>query len=236
MRAAIPRIDILMTGQTLPAIRAKHGDFDQWFQDRSEGAASFRLHSVYNGMPIPAVGDSDGWIITGASISVNDADPWLRDLKKMVGQAVVHGHPILGVCFGHQLLAVSCGGRVRMNPKGWELGTTEVDLTSAGTASPLFAGIGSPIMVYQTHQETVTDLPPEAKILAENALGIQAFQIGRRAFGVQFHPEFTREIAGMYVELRREKSGTNHELSDGGADASQRIIANFIQLITREEI
>jgi GMP synthase (glutamine-hydrolysing) len=221
-----------MTGRTLPPIRREHGDFDRWFQEQWESEASYRVHSVFNGEPVPSRADSDGWIITGAPESVNDALPWLLDLKTVVARAVDDDHPILGVCFGHQLLAASCGGHVRINPKGWELGTTEIELTSAGTVSPLFAGLDTPVWVYHSHQETVTELPPAAHVLATNDMGIQAFQMGHRVFGVQFHPEFTSDIARMYVELRTGRNDVGSGWPRKSASGSRKVLANFNKLIT----
>ncbi len=232
VKKAAPRIDILMTGQTLPAIRERHGDFDLWFQEQHDTLARFRVRYLFDSDPIPVLSESDGWIITGASVSVNDDLPWLPAVQEDIRRAIGLEHPILGVCFGHQLLAVAAGGRVAPNPRGWELGSAAVELTPAGTASPLFQGMDARIPVYQTHQEVVTDLPAGAQVLAENEMGVQAMQVGPKAFGVQFHPEFTAPIARMYVELRRECADGALQEPDTQAESSRQVITNFIHSMT----
>ena len=232
MSPAVPRVDILMTGRTLPPIQEHYGDFDRWFQERPGVKASYRVHFLFDGDPVPAPVDSDGWIITGSSDSVNDDLPWFPAVKEGIARSVDDGHPVLGVCFGHQLLAVSTGGRVGLNPEGWELGPATVILTEAGAGSPLFQGMVRHIPVYQTHQEMVTDLPPGAQVLATNDMGLQAFRLGSFAFGVQFHPEFKEEVARMYVRLRSGRSNAACPGLDTRGENSRQVLTNFIQHLT----
>ncbi|MFB0517560.1 MAG: gamma-glutamyl-gamma-aminobutyrate hydrolase family protein [Candidatus Neomarinimicrobiota bacterium] len=233
MSRAIPFIDILMMGRTLPPIREHFGDFDRWFQERPEVPARFRVHYLFDGDPPPKHSESDAWIITGSSGSVHDEFPWLPAVKEGIVRAANDGQPILGVCFGHQLLAIAIGGKVEINPKGWEMGPAVIDLTRAGTKAPLFQGMASRIPVYQTHREVVTSLPPGAQVLAINEMGLQAFQFGHQAFGVQFHPEFTAEIARMYVALRLDRDPDATFQSPGGSgDNSRKVLTNFIRHVT----
>ncbi|UCH61829.1 MAG: gamma-glutamyl-gamma-aminobutyrate hydrolase family protein [Fidelibacterota bacterium] len=231
MNSITPRMVILMVGRTLPPIREIYGDFDSWFQERSGVRADYQVQLLVDGDPMPVPADSDGWIITGSSNSVNDEIPWLPEVKDGIARAVEDGHPVLGVCFGHQLLAVSNGGRVKPNPVGWELGSATVNLTKAGAASPLFRGMDRRFSVYQTHQDVVTDLPPEAEILAANSMGLQAFQLNGLAFGVQFHPEFTKDITRMYVRLRSGRDDARSSL-DARGESSCQVLTNFIQQLT----
>jgi len=232
MNPVAPRVAILMVGRTLLPIRERHGDFDSWFQERPGVEAGYRVHFLFDGDPLPVPADSDGWIITGSSDSVNDDLPWLPAVKDGIARAVDDGHPVLGVCFGHQLLAVSTGGRVNLNPEGWELGSAMVTLTEAGTASPLFQGMGRRFPVYQTHREVVADLPPGAEILAANSMGLQAFQLNGLAFGVQFHPEFTEDITRMYVRLRSGRDDAVPTSLDTRGENSRQVLTNFIQQLT----
>lgn len=231
MNHSIPRIDILMAGRVLEPIREKYGDFDRWFQDRIHAPARFRVRGLFDGALLPAVSESDGWIITGSPASVNDALPGMRSVRAGIAEVVVGGHPVLGVCFGHQLLAASLGGNVANNPNGWELGLATIALTDAGGRSPIFRGLDARFPVYESHREVVTHLPADGQVLAENEMGLQAFQLGDRAFGVQFHPEFTVDIARMYVQLR---SGNEMPPLIGGRDHpdnARQVLTNFIQHI-----
>ncbi len=232
MSLAPPRIDILMAGRALQPIVEKHGDFDRWFQDRTHAPARYRVRVLFDGAPLPDVSESDGWIITGSPASVNDALPGMGTVRAGIAQAVGGGHSVLGVCFGHQLLAASLGGKVAKNPNGWELGLGTITLTDAGGRSPIFRGFDTRFPVYESHREVVTSLPADGQVLAENEMGLQAFQLGDRAFGVQFHPEFTIDIARMYVQLR---SGNEIPPLTGRRDhpdTARQVLTNFIQHIT----
>jgi GMP synthase (glutamine-hydrolysing) len=233
MALNLPHITILMAGHTLPPIHERFGDFDSWFQTRPERLAGYSVHYLYRENMLPAPRESDGWIITGSPDSVNDPLAWLPGVRKQISAAVETGHPILGVCFGHQLLAQSLGAKVEMNRAGWELGSATIQLTADGLESALFTDLGERIDVYQTHHDVVTDIPSGMKVLATNEMGIQAIEVGERIFGVQFHPEFSPGIAGMYVELR-----SNHQKGrivdiQVNNNVSQKVLDNFIRMLTR---
>jgi GMP synthase (glutamine-hydrolysing) len=118
--------------------------------------------------------------------------PWMLQLGDDLLRLAARGTPVLGVCFGHQLLADALGGVVERNPRGPEIGTREVELTDAGRADPLLAGLPSRLPVQQLHEDHVVAPPPGAVLLATSAHApVQAFAHGRRLRAVQFHPEFT---------------------------------------------
>lgn len=232
MSAAGPRIDILMAGNTLPEIRRRFGAFHQWYRERPDRTARYRSIILYKGEPLPDPAESDGWIISGASDSVSDGLPWLPAAKAGIARAVENGHAILGVCFGHQLLAVALGGEVQSNPQGWELGSAFVELTRSGAACAIFSGFEPRFAVYESHQETVVSLPPGAETLASNEMGLQSFSVGARAFGVQFHPEFNLPITRLYVALRGAKGIPASGRPDPRADDSRQVLNNFIKYIS----
>lgn len=226
--SAIPRIHIIQTGNTLPEIATIHGDFYDWFNNATSVPVQWELSNVHLGDPMPSPSSSDGWIISGSPASVNDNLPWLPSVMPAIADAVDAGHPILGICFGHQLLATSLGGKVTINPKGWELGEAIIKLTSAGTRSPLLRGLGTNAAVYESHNEIVVELPNAAILLADNGMGIQSFGFGDCVWGVQFHPEFTSDVAAMYQMLRNHSTEVEPLISND----SHLIITNFINYMT----
>ena len=115
--------------------------------------------------------------------------------------------PVLGVCFGHQLLARSAGGEVVVNPRGREIGTVTVKLTEAGRKDPLFAWASSDeIEVQATHLDAVDPLPPGATILASNEnCAVQAYRLSETVAGVQFHPELSADAMRDLILSRTDK-------------------------------
>jgi GMP synthase (glutamine-hydrolysing) len=132
----------------------------------------------------------DGIVITGSKASAYWDEEWIEATTEWVRQAHERGLPVLGVCFGHQLLAAALGGRVEAMD-GFEIGYRSVRRTAE---SPLFEGLDREFTTFTTHGDRVTELPPGAEPIAENDYGNHGFRVGH-AFGVQFHPEYDRDTA-----------------------------------------
>lgn len=152
--------------------------------------------------------DFAGMIISGSSSSLVETgaapDPWLDDAADLVVRAHDLGVPVLGVCFGHQLVGYAFGARVIVNPKGYEIGTRSVELTDAGRTDPLFAGVRPRLPTNLTHFDVVVEPPARVRQLARNdATELQAIAVGDHVRGVQFHPEFDGAIMRAYVDARR---------------------------------
>jgi GMP synthase (glutamine-hydrolysing) len=140
----------------------------------------------------------DAAVISGSQTSVYDDEPWIETVTSWTSEAVAAGVPVLGVCWGHQLLAQAVGGFV--DPMGrYELGYREIERVGE---DPLFSGIDETFLAFETHSDEVTRLPGDATILAENDRSIQAFRI-ENAWGVQFHPEYDRQTARWVTENKR---------------------------------
>ena len=113
---------------------------------------------------------------------------------------------MLGICYGHQLLAHALGGEVGRNPRGREIGTVVVRRLAPAQHDPLLGVWSEAEPAHVTHLESVLALPAGAVRLAESDLDpVQAFTVGERAWGVQFHPEFDAETVRAYLLARTEK-------------------------------
>jgi GMP synthase (glutamine-hydrolysing) len=140
-------------------------------------------------------------VISGSQTSVYDDDEWIAATEAWARDAVEAGLPVLGICWGHQLLARAVGGDV--DPMGgYELGYATVDLLADGVDDPLFDGVDTSFVAFETHIDEVTRLPGEASILAETDRALQAFRVGN-AWGVQFHPEYDIDTARWVTENKR---------------------------------
>ena len=145
----------------------------------------------------------DGVVVTGSAASVYWDREWIGQLKTWVGGAVEAGLPVLGVCFGHQLLADVLGGRVE------DMGEYEIGYRTVihDNESRLLEGIGDSMTVFTTHSDRVAEPPPGSTVFARNEYGIHGFRKDR-VMGVQFHPEYDMETAELVA------SGKDDQLSD----------------------
>lgn len=161
----------------------------------------WELVAVDRQAPFPQPAAADRLIVLGGYMSVEDTlrYPYLEQVKQGMRRWVAADRPLLGVCLGGQLLAEVTGGRVHRNQRG-ERGLLPIELTAEGRVDPLFAGIDSPLLSMQWHNDSF-DLPPDARHLAATrSCPGQAFRIGRAAYGVQFHPELTAEIVAAWCK------------------------------------
>lgn len=170
-------------------LNASHNDEHTPRNFRREVGANLVEYDVTDG-DRPESTRFDGVIVTGSRSSVYWDKDWIPPLCETVQQFVESNIPTLGVCFGHQVLAHALGGTVTGMDE-YELGYREVRQV---TSDPFFEDVPDPFLVFQTHSDTVSELPPEATLLAENERGVQAFRQGS-AVGVQFHPEYDAETA-----------------------------------------
>ena len=137
---------------------------------------------------------------------------------------------MLGICFGHQILCDALGGRVMNNDRGWEVGSSNVYLTSSGRKSELFKGLGDTLSVYESHHDTVVDLPDEIDILADNFYGLQSFSYRNFIFGVQFHPEFSYDVMKAYYSARKEVLSDSSKYRVDHINDGFKVIDNFIDV------
>lgn len=199
----MPRVVILKTGNTYPALREAFGDFDSWFAARL--APELNIHVVdvtvddLPGQPE----DWDGIVITGSPAMVSDREPWSEQTGHWLAGAVRAEIPVLGVCYGHQLLAHALGGEVGFHPRGRETGTHPVALLDTALDDPLFKGLPRQFPAQLTHRQSVLRLPDNAVLLGRNEFEAhQAFRVGPCAWGVQFHPEFSSDVMRAYLEVQ----------------------------------
>ncbi len=198
---------ILKVGSTLPALVSQRGDFEHWIlSGMGLGEGDARVVDVCASAPLPAYEDVAGIVVTGSHAMVTAREDWSERLARWLPRAVERGIPLLGICYGHQLLAHALGGEVGENPHGYECGTVSVRWHQAAHADPLLGGLPNPARVQVCHRQSVLCLPPEAALLASSDREPhQAFVVGESAWGVQFHPEFDAQIVAAYIEHHREQ-------------------------------
>lgn len=150
---------------------------------------------------LPEHTNFDGVIITGSRSSVYWDEPWISSLIEYVSEAAAADVPILGVCYGHQVLAEALGGRVAEMDR-FEIGYNTV----SHHTDQLFDGIDEEFTVFTSHGDAVVELPPDATLIAENDHGVHAFRAGG-CWGVQFHAEYDTETARDVTDGKRDQLG-----------------------------
>jgi GMP synthase (glutamine-hydrolysing) len=201
----VHRILLYKTGETDPNLVPHIGDYEKWFARVLGSDCTLELHRAFE-KPHYQLSGYDGMVITGSPRSLVDGEvePWMDDAAAFVRAADDAGVPVLGVCFGHQLVGYAYGGRVRKNPNGWEIGTVDVELTDDGARDPLFAGLPRRIAVIQSHRDEVGTLGPSTRVLAAGAhTPHQAIAVGDHVRGVQFHPEMNAPVIQKIIAHRR---------------------------------
>ncbi|WP_018403172.1 glutamine amidotransferase [Marinobacter gelidimuriae] len=215
-----PRVIIVKTGETYPQIRERCGDFESWFVRGLSSALELSVVNVVAGESPGEPSDWDGIVITGSPAMVSNRDPWSEQTAQWLAAAVTAKVPLLGVCYGHQLLAHALGGTVDYHPEGRESGTHTVTLTESAASDALFGTMPSQFSAQLTHKQSVLSLPPQAVLLGTSDFEPhQAFRIGECAWGVQFHPEFTDEVMRVYLAVQAL------DIESEGSDAAALLAA-----------
>ncbi len=228
------RVLIIQAGTAGEAMCARFGDYPAWFARLMASRVELRVTRPY-AEDLPPLSRCDGVLVTGSPQSVTDGDAWMHATGAYLLEAA-RTRPVLGVCFGHQLVAAALGGRVERNPRGREAGTVTIRLTDAGLRDPLFHDVPPTPSVQQTHEDHVPELPPGATLLAENDFSpVQAYAVGDAIRCVQFHPEMDAARSRALAELRRERldrqapGGARHVLASIRLSPdAERVISNWL--------
>jgi GMP synthase (glutamine-hydrolysing) len=202
---------------------------------RRELDAEVDVFKLSEGVFPPAVSARDwrydGVVVSGSQTSVYDDHDWIHEATEWVRRAHAADVPILGICWGHQFLAQALGGRI-VDMGEYELGYREVDRVGE---DPLFEGVPERFTSFETHSDRVAELPPGAKTLARNDVGLQAFRVGC-AWGVQFHPEYDRQTAEWVIEGKGLPDDRTELLLDrvteetaAAAETATRVFDNFVE-------
>lgn len=174
----------------------------------------------------------DALIVSGSQSSVYDDRPWIAHVEQYVRRALAAHAPVLGVCWGHQLLAQALGGTVHSQSR-YELGYVTVEQIAD---DPIWKDVPHSFTVFATHSDAVTRLPENATLLARNNAGAQAFRHGS-AVGVQFHPEYDRRCAQDMIERKSlpdaEKQTALQTITDANVQAARapkQLLGNFLRM------
>lgn len=195
---------IVQTGTVVPAVRRRLGDFHEWFRRGMDlTPRQTRVVRVDRGAQLPPLRGLSGVIVTGSGAMVTDRLEWSETTARWLRRAVDADIPVLGVCYGHQLLAHALGGRVDYNPHGREMGTVRIRCAPSAVDDALLGAAPKTFLVQATHLQSVLRLPRGAVALAKSSLDDhQAVRYAPSAWGFQFHPEFGAGHMRAYIRAR----------------------------------
>lgn len=206
-------IGILQTGQAPDALAAQSGDYPDMFQRLlAEQGLSFRTYRVLD-MEFPAsITECDGWLITGSRFGAYEDHAFIPPLEDFIRQSYARAVPMVGICFGHQIIAQALGGKVEKFGGGWSVGPTEYDFG------------GQTLRLNAWHQDQVVQRPAMAEVagcsdFCENA----ALVYGDRIFTVQAHPEFRSEFVDGLMKTRGKGVVPDPLMEAAGARLDQPI-------------
>ncbi|MDR2635617.1 MAG: glutamine amidotransferase [Campylobacteraceae bacterium] len=196
---------ILKMGDTMQTCAKKYGDFEDWTLKTAGLNADEVAVIDPRKQNLPSFENIQGIIITGSHDMVTDRFDWIEKSSQWLMEAAKNSVPILGICFGHQLLAQTFGGVVDNHPDGPEIGTVSVNLHEEAKTDAIFKDLPETFLAHATHTQSVLKLPPNALLLASNCYeSCHAFRIGSNIWGVQFHPEHDTNIIKEYVHAQME--------------------------------
>ncbi len=227
---------ILQTGQPVASMR-RHGSFAHWIRVAAGLARDEAVVvDVEAGDPLPAREGFAGAIITGSPAMVTDRHDWSEASADWLRKAAHEGLPLLGICYGHQLIAHALGGEVGDNPTGREMGTIQLDLHPPAADDPLFAGLPAQIPAQATHLQSVLRLPDGATVLAKSEQDqAHAFRWGDAVWGLQFHPEFSTTHMRGYIRARSEalanegRCGKRLAREVSAAPQARKVLRRFVR-------
>lgn len=221
------KIGILQTGHPIPEIKDEMGEYADIFEQLLAGHNfSFSRYFVVDGIFPDSVNDADGWLITGSKYGAYEDLPWILRLEAFIREINNQGQPLVGVCFGHQIIAQALGGTVEKFDGGWAVGHQNY-VFSDGTNMRLNAW----------HQDQVTVLPANTKVNASNDFCLNAgLSIGDNILTIQPHPEFNPRLLelllahrgpGLVPDLLLDRANAGLTITNDSAAYGKRIASFF---------
>ncbi len=219
-------LSVWTTGAPVPLARRAKGSFFDMITRRAEagfGGVFLDVHTTR----LESRADCEamlgvptcGVIVTGSPALLDQDEEWMKWTMEALTRMHARRVPILGICFGHQLLGQALGGRVERNPKGREIGTYALQRLGP---DPLLDGLSSEPIVVMTHLDSVVAAPSSAQVIASTPLEPNAaLRFSDTTWGVQFHPEMDAETVGYYMTERKEAI-QNEGIDIDGLFASRR--------------
>ena len=218
-------IGLLLCDDVDQSARADYGTYTKMFQEKLDPSCEqiqLTTFRCYEGESPPNPEDFDGYLISGSRYSVYEDLDWIKNLQTFIRQCWEKNVKIVGICFGHQLIAHTLGGKTEKADVGWGFGIHSAKVTHQ---TPWMTDTqdldGDKYNLIVIHQDQVTEMPPQFKTIAENDFCPNSMMVAdNKMLGIQGHPEFSKEFCAFRADYRKELIGeevyenTLHTLSE----------------------
>ena len=235
-------VGILETGIPPEDYREKYGSYPEMFSQLlsdCDSQLSFQFFAVLDGeIPVDPK-TCDAWLITGSKCGVYEDHPWIEPVSELIRRAYSADIPMIGICFGHQLIAQALGGKVVKSAKGWSLGVTQYQLQ---TKTPWMTDDSDSFTIQAYHQDQVIELPENTEVVAgSDFCPYAALNFDDRAISFQGHPEFAAAYTKAILTNRRELKLLPEELSTQAIEnvdqpIMQSLVATWICQFLRHKL
>lgn len=187
------KIGILQTGRAPDQLQEQFGDYNTFFVRLLDGKGfEFVTYAALDGDLPLSPNDAEGWLITGSKFGAYEDHAWIPPLEDFIRAVYVAKLPMIGICFGHQIIAQALGGKVEKFEGGWSVGPVSYEMAD-----------GKQMRLIAWHQDQVVTPPPEATVVGSTDFCRYAsLRYGDTVLTIQPHPEFTNEFASALLEAR----------------------------------
>jgi len=201
------KIGLLLTGHAPDTLIDSSGDYDEMFRALlGDEAFEYETFAVVDQQFPKGIADADGWVISGSRHGAYEDLPWIPPLEQLIRDIWQAKQPLIGVCFGHQIIAQALGGKVEKFAGGWSVGRTDYDLN------------GERVSLNAWHQDQVVALPETARVLGQNEFCQNAMlAYGDTIWTVQAHPEYGSDFLQGLIRTRGKGVVPDHQLAEAEA-------------------
>ena len=231
------KIGILKADKVRHELLDRFGEYPAMFKDllqKVEAGIEIVVYDVISGEFPKQIDEVHGYIITGSKMSVYDEIDWIKELGSFVQELHKKKKKLIGICFGHQMVAHFLGGKTQKSDKGWGVGIHESAFTSAAT---IYGSEGQTYNLVYSHQDQIVEPAPSSVILASSDFcPYSMLQIEDHILTFQGHPEFKPEFSRSLMELRKDdfgntryKEGLDSLIKTTDADEVGKWIVSFIK-------
>ena len=212
------KIGILRTGHSPDGMIETMGNYDTMFERLLDGNDfTYETFSVVDGEFPAGPQDADGWLITGSKHGAYEDHAWIPPLEDLIRSINATGKPLIGVCFGHQIIAQALGGKVEKFEGGWSVGRTQYTLD------------GQPLALNAWHQDQVTQLPESARVVGSSDFCANAMlAYGDNIWTIQPHPEFNPAFVDGLIKTRGKGVVPDAQLEAATAELTKPLNSNDI--------